>query len=301
MTVTFVMKILTFLIQECQDFLLPSLATEFGIYYHEGLEQAAGQFHSLEGDTSLVLTFDTIFNDVTLYARADILEVIEEEISNLIHYKYTCNEQLASKLKALLSEQMISEYKGDKFGKKNETERVIRLLLRNQQEEGLWGWWKSSKESSLWISLHVLEALSKAKEMDYRVNIDEVQIGDLLVWELESPTKVDNKLRALHILKMLNSKVNFPVYIDRIEKTESMNMNELFSFIKLKQICGLDPEVDTLFSYQKETIFGNLYFSNDSITHYFYRNDIQNTLLAYKILRSDSITDHSLELQKGHI
>jgi len=248
-----------------------------------------------------VLTFDTIFNDVTLYARADILEVIEEEISNLIHYKYTCNEQLASKLKALLSEQMISEYKGDKFGKKNETERVIRLLLRNQQEEGLWGWWKSSKESSLWISLHVLEALSKAKEMDYRVNIDEVQIGDLLVWELESPTKVDNKLRALHILKMLNSKVNFPVYIDRIEKTESMNMNELFSFIKLKQICGLDPEVDTLFSYQKETIFGNLYFSNDSITHYFYRNDIQNTLLAYKILRSDSITDHSLELQKGHI
>jgi TonB-dependent SusC/RagA subfamily outer membrane receptor len=266
--------------------------------YPIGLEQTAGQFHSLQGDTSLILSFDTAYNEVKINARADILEVIEEEISKLIHYKYSCNEQLASKLKALLSEQTISQYRGDKFRNMNEVERVIRLLLRNQKEEGLWGWWKSSKESSLWISLHVLEALAQAKELGYKVNINEGQIADLLVWELESPEKADNKLRALHILKMLDSKVNFPIYIDRIEKSETMNMNELFRLIEIKQLCGLNPEVDTINSFRKETIFGNLYFTDDSVSRYFFTNDIQNTLIAYRILRSDSTIDHSFELQK---
>lgn len=266
--------------------------------YQKGMEQTEGQFHSLHGDTSIVLSFDTLFNEVTIYARADIIEVIKDEISTLINYKYSCNEQLASKLKALLSEQMISLYKGEKSDRKNETERVIRLLLRNQKEEGLWGWWRSSRESSLWISLHVLEALTQARDMGYRVNIDDGKITDLLVWELESPEKIDSKLRALSILKLLNSKVNFPVYLERLAKTGPMNMNELFRFIELKQICGLDPGIDTINSFRKETIFGNLYFSNDSGPHHFYKNDIQNTLLAYRILRSDSISDHSIELQR---
>lgn len=266
--------------------------------YPIGLEQTAGQFHALEGDTSLVLSFDTLAGDVTIYARADVLDVIEGDLSKLIHYKYSCNEQLASKLKALLSEKMISQYRGNKFNNDNEVEKVVRLLLRNKQDGGLWGWWKSSKKSSLWISLHVLESLTQAKEMGYRVNIDESQIADLLVWELESPEKVDNKLRVLHILRLLNSKVNFLVYIDRIEKTEKMNMNELFRFIELKQLCGINTEIDTINSFRKETIFGNIYFSDDSTSHYFYTNEIQNTLIAYKILRSDSLADHSIELQR---
>jgi alpha-2-macroglobulin len=120
----------------------------------------------------------------------------------------------------------------------------------------------------------------------------------LLVWELESPAKPDNKLRALHILKILNSKVNFPVYIDRIEKTESLKINELFRLIELKQLCGLHAKVDTINAFRKETLFGGLYFSDDSVSRYFYNNEIQNTLIAYRILRNDTIHDHSPELEK---
>ena len=266
--------------------------------YPIGLEQTTGQFYTLQGDTTMSLALDSLGENITIYARADILDVLEDEISKLILYKYSCNEQLASKLKALLSEQRIAHYKAKDFNRKKQVEKVIRILLRNQQEEGLWGWWKSSKEPSMWIGLHVLEALAQAKEMGYRVNIDEGEIAESLVWELESPVDTDTKLRALNILKILNSKVNFAVYIDRIEKTESLNMNELFRLIELKQLCGLSSAIDTINSYRKETMFGNLYFSDDSTSYYFYCNEIQNTLIAYRILRSDSIHDHQHELEK---
>ena len=45
-------------------------------------------------------------------------------------------------------------------------------------------------------------------------------------------------------------------------------------------------------------MFGNLYFSDKSICRYFYTNDIQNTLVENRILRSDSTIERSSELQK---
>ena len=266
--------------------------------YPVGLEQSTGQFHTLQGDTSLRLTFDNIADEVILYARADVLEVIEDEISKLVHYKYACNEQLASKLKALLSEQMISTYQNKKFKRSNQVQKVIRLLLRNQQEEGLWGWWKSSTKPSMWISMHVLEALAQAKEMDYKVNLDVGHIADILVWDLESPIAVDNKLRALRILKMLNARVDHSSYLDRIERTEKLTMNQLFRLIDLKQLSGLETELDTIYTYQRETMFGNLYFSDDSSKFNLCTNDVQNTLIAYRIFRSDSTVSHEMDLQK---
>ncbi|MEN8229207.1 MAG: carboxypeptidase-like regulatory domain-containing protein [Bacteroidota bacterium] len=263
-----------------------------------GLEETIGQFHSLDRDTILTMTFDTISDSATFYARADIMDVIGVEISKLIHYKYSCNEQLASKLKALLFERNICQFRGESFKKKKQVDKVIRLLSRNQLEDGLWGWWKSSKESSLWISLHVMEALVKAKEMGYRVNFDGRQIAELLILELESKTNADNQLRAIRILRMLNSKVNYSVYVSKLERTEKLTVNQLFRLIEIKQLCNLDYPVDTLDSYQKETMFGNLYFTGDSSNHTLLTNDIQNTLIAYRILRSDSTASHEHSLTR---
>jgi hypothetical protein len=41
------------------------------------------------------------------------VDVMEDEISRLIRYRYSCNEQIASKLKALLAEQSIARFKGE--------------------------------------------------------------------------------------------------------------------------------------------------------------------------------------------
>ncbi|MEN8202768.1 MAG: carboxypeptidase-like regulatory domain-containing protein [Bacteroidota bacterium] len=266
--------------------------------YPIGLEETKGQFHVLDRDTALNLKFNPVSDSVTFYARADVLDVIDTEISKLIHYKYSCNEQLASKLKALLTERNICEFQGKSFKKRSQVNKVIRLLTKNQLEDGMWGWWKTSRESSLWISVHVLEALVKAGEMGYRVNFDAGQIAELLVWELESKADADKKLRALRILKLLNSKVNYPAYITKIEKTEQLSVNQLFRMIELKQLCGLEYQIDTLDTYQKQTIFGNLYYASDSSFSTLLTNDIQNTLIAYRIIRADSTSDNNHALAR---
>ncbi|MBE0655458.1 MAG: carboxypeptidase-like regulatory domain-containing protein, partial [Bacteroidales bacterium] len=170
--------------------------------YPKGLDAIKGNFYVLDKDTSFQMQFDSTLGTVSLYARADILNVIKDEISHLIEYKYTCNEQLASKLKALLADRNIADYKGEKFKNDSEVEKLIRLLKKNQKENALWGWWKDSKES-LWISLHVLEALTHAEQLGYKTSINKSQITELLIWELENSRDIDEKIRILKILNLL--------------------------------------------------------------------------------------------------
>lgn len=263
-----------------------------------GLEKTAGQFFVLDRDTTLNLHFDTLPGDVRLYARADVLEVLADEISMLTGYRYSCNEQLASKLKALLAEQNICKFQNRPFRKTIEVEKIIRLLGRSKREDDLWGWWKSSYETSLWMSLHVLEALTKAKEMGYSVNTDVGKIADNLVWKIRETNSVNDRLSAVRILKVLNAKVNFPALISGIENGGKLNLNQLLQLIELKQACGMKVSLDTLKSFRKETMLGNIYFASDSVSFGLLANNIQNTIIAYRIIRRDTSASHDRTLLK---
>jgi TonB-dependent SusC/RagA subfamily outer membrane receptor len=261
--------------------------------FPKGLEATKGDFYVLDKDTSIQMQFDSTLGTVSLYARADILDVIEDEISHLIKYKYSCNEQLASKLKALLAEKNIAYYKGQKFKNDNEVEKLIRLLKKNQKENGLWGWWKNSEES-LWISLHILEAITHAEQLGYRTSINKSQITELLIWELESSPDFYEKIRILKILNLLGAQINNQPYISDLEKTKNISLNGLLNLIELKQLCGIDYNLDTLDYYKKITLFGNIFYSDEDKVSNLLNNDIQNTLLSYKILKTDSTTDNQI-------
>lgn len=258
--------------------------------YPEGIEATKGSFFVLDKDTTVKLQFDPSLGTVSLYAKADILEVIEDEIGWLTNYKYLCNEQIASKLKALLAEKNIAYFKGKDFRKDNEVEKLIRLLQKNQKKNGLWGWWKDSEES-LWISLHVLEAITHAGQLGYNNAINMRQITELLIWELESSRDFNNRVRILKILYLLNSKVNFKSYISLLEKSNNIPLNGLLQLIELKQLCNISCKTDTLEFYKKTSLFGNIYYSDENQPANLLNNDIQNTLLAYKILKADTLTD----------
>jgi TonB-dependent SusC/RagA subfamily outer membrane receptor len=250
-----------------------------------GLEEAKGNFYVLDKDTTLSLESDTALGEVSLYARADMLDVLEDEISHLIKYKYSCNEQLASKLKALIAEKNISYYRGEKFRNDNEIDKLIRLLKKNQKSNGLWGWWKNSEER-LWISLHVLEALTHAELLGHNISIHKEKITELLIWELESSREIDEKIRILKILSLLEAQVNYQSFIDDLENINNLTLNHLLHIIDLKQRCGLDFELDTLEAYQKTTLFGNVFYSDKEQIISLLSNDVQNTLLAYKIFKA---------------
>lgn len=268
--------------------------------YPVGIQEAKGSFYVLDKDTTLKLTFDKAFNEVTLYAKADVMDVLQDEISRLISYRYSCNEQLASKLKALLAEKSIFIFKDKKFKRDNEIEKIIRLLDKNRNKNGLWGWWGNSG-NSVWISMHVLEALLKAESQGYKNSLNKYQITEMLVADLSRLTDIPDKIRLLKILKMMDGKVNYQSFITDIENSKNFSLNDFLSITELKQQCGIQCKTDTLEKFRKSTLYGNFYYSDNNKDTRLLNNDIQNTLLAYRILRADTINKYKLNKIRNYL
>lgn len=261
-----------------------------------GLEETRGNFHILDKkDTTIICDFDSQLGDVTLYAHADYLNVIEDEISKLITYQYNCNEQIASKLKALLAEKLIATYKGKTFKNDDKIERLIRLLMKNKNKKELWGWWKDS-ETHYPFSAHVLDALNSAKSQGFKVDIDETKLSEMLIYELDknSLSDVSKSLAILKILKSFNGAINYQSYIHKIENLRDLGFNNYLKIIELKQMCGLKYTTDTLDKFQQKTLFGNTYYSDKSKKQDLEDNDIQNTLIVYRVLRNGTQQNDSV-------
>jgi hypothetical protein len=267
--------------------------------YRLGLEETKGAFMVLDRDTSIIPAFDTALGKVNIYASSDVINVMESEISHLIYYLYTCNEQLASKLKALLAEKTICEYRKKDFRSDREVKKIIRLLEGNKKKNDLWGWWKDS-DPSLWISEHVLEALLQAEQHGYSINLNKNEITESLIWELENKLDFDSQLRDLCILYRLNAQVDFRKYLARLEAFRDPSLNCSLQLLELKQLLKLPVSTDTLNQFKKTTLFGGIYYSDNPDEFDILSNDVQNTILAYKILRADS-ADHDDILRKIRI
>lgn len=258
--------------------------------FAKGLQETKGNFYVLDKDTTLQLQFEPDLGQVNLYVRADMLDVFEDEISKLINYKYSCNEQIASKLKALTAEKTIATYSSKPFKNDKLIEKLLALLQKNQKENGLWGWWKNAKES-LWISLHVLEALTNAENLGYKSSVDKNKAKELLMWELVNSKDFYEKIRMLKILNLLGSKIDFQKYVSSLEKTGDNSLNAILNILELKQLTGIAYNLDTLNIYKKTTLFGNEFYSDKNESLSLLNNDIQNTLLAYRLFRADSIVN----------
>lgn len=257
--------------------------------YPVGLEESKGNFFNLNKDTTFSISFNPDLGKVHFYARADYLEVVEDEINYLLYYRYGCNEQLASKIKALLSLHQISQYRGENFKKEREINKLIKLLLKNQNEYGLWGWWKDGEQSD-WISLHVLEALTKASSLDYTVNLNKEDITKTLVWLFGVSDDFYYKARTLRTMLLLDSKVNYNSMINSLELVKTNELTCILELIDLRKRCGLKYDIRKMLPYQRTTLFGNIYYSGKETKNNLLQNEIQNTLIAYIILRSDSLS-----------
>lgn len=254
--------------------------------FPSGLEETKGQFFVLDRDTTINPIFDQGLSTVTLYAKADELDILKDEINYLIDYKYACNEQLASKLKAMLAAKQICEARKERFRYEKESVEIIDRLLKNRQDNGMWGWWNRQGSSS-WISLHVLEALVKAREMGFSVKLDIPMLTGDLVWKLQQNNSVSDKIRIIRLLKMQDISIDLLKFLRELDQEKDKTLYEILSIIELKQLYGIPVKTDTIFSYAKKTLFGNLYFASKQ-SRWFYENEVQNALLAYRIISRDT-------------
>ena len=259
-----------------------------------GLEETKGSFYILENDTVITPEFDKNLRKVQLYADVDEVEFLKGDLAKVINYKYWCNEQIASKLKALLADKLICQYKGTAFKKEGEINKLIRLLLKNRRKDDLWGWWETSAVH-LPFSVHILEALQSAKNQHYDVNVDLDDLAKKAVARLAFEHNPQS-IRLLKVLKSLNATVDYEKYIQHFDSVKNADFSDKLNLMELKQMCGARIQLDSLYKYKQTTMFGSVYFKNsDSKTRSYYCNDdIINSLTAYRVLRNANPQDAHL-------
>jgi alpha-2-macroglobulin len=250
--------------------------------YVQGVQETQGLFAVLDGDTSFTLPSFNKTAAITLHAEASVIPVLLDEIDKVKKYEYLCNEQLASKLKCLLLEKKIRQQMGQPFAEDKNIKTIIEKLAQNRGRNFMWGWW-ANNDPSLWISLHVIEALLQAEAMGYTVGIAKQPIIDYLVYHQESFYRED-KIRSLLLLQQLQAKADFKKYADSIAAHFKPNsLYQKLQWMSAQQQLGLPVNVDSVAHWPNRTLFGNLYWGEEG--YRFFDNAVQNTLLAYSILR----------------
>ncbi|HEU4471159.1 MAG TPA: alpha-2-macroglobulin family protein [Flavisolibacter sp.] len=254
--------------------------------FGRGVMETTGIFAALEGDTSLDLQFDPALGEITIHAEASLFPVLLDEMEKIRKYKYLCNEQLASKLKALLMQKKVCALMKKDFKWESAIVDII-SRLNNNRTGVLWGWW-TSNEAAPWISLHVAEALLWAEKEGYKINLPKSAMIDFLVFNMENH-RVSDKLFSLQLLEQLKAKVDYKTYIDSLELTvRKTSLYDRLRLLELKQKIGMQVRLDSLVAQAKTTMFGNLYWGEEG--YQFFDNSIQNTVLMYRMLRSSGDT-----------
>jgi hypothetical protein len=260
----------------------------------QGTTETSGFFAALYKDTSF--TYTPVYNNsVKLYAVAEVLPILMDEIKYVQHYEYLCNEQLASKLKAFLMEKKICNalqhpFKGEKD--------ILDLLARLEKgKNGLqWGWWPNIPVS-LWVSRHVIAALLMAEEAGYVVNLNKQAQIDQLAAQLNQRSESDS-IGCMMQLADLNAKIDYKSYIDSFTlHHKNLSVYARLRLAQLQQKAGLPIDLPFILSGQHHTLFGNVYWGNNS--YYFFDNSIQETLLTYQILRKQGGYDDLLQKVRG--
>jgi len=257
--------------------------------FKAGIIETKGIFESLENDTSVNLSFDPKLGPVTLRAESSALPVLLDETEHLRKYEYLCNEQVASKLKSLLVQKRIKNYLHEPFEHDKAIKQLIKRLEDGRKSDGTWGWWKNT-DAELWISTHAMEALLDAAKEGFNVSLDKQRLTDFLVYQLSSYNGM-NKLDAMLLLKKMDAKIDYKTPIALYEKELkssrfNLGLYQKFKLMQLKQqVGGYVTDLDTLLKYRHSTMFGNMYFGNNS--YHFFDNSIQLSLLAYQIIEEE--------------
>jgi TonB-dependent SusC/RagA subfamily outer membrane receptor len=287
-----------------------------------GVKETKGYFDVLSGDTTLSYKFDPALGKVTLNAEASVFPVLLTEIEKLRKYEYLCNEQLASKLKALLLEKKIMTYLGETFKGDKNIKELLKKLENNKRPEGTWGWWQGSGEE-MWISLHVVETLLQAAQSGYTTSLNKDQLYRYLIGRLAERRNFD-QLYLIRLLAALDPKYYIKDWIEDIEKQAILAeetrrkerkadphilpyqqpLYEKLQLMALRQKAGMPVDIQWLLKQKKSTMFGNSYWGESN--RYFWDNSIQNSLLAYQILKAngayrpelDKIARYFLEQRK---
>jgi hypothetical protein len=252
--------------------------------FKQGVQEIKGFFTTLENDTTITLQPEAALGKMTIHAETSVLPVLLDEIETLRNYEYLCNEQVASKLKALLLKKKVYGYLKKDFKEEKNIRELLARLNQSKSEGLMWGWW-SNNTPVLWITQHVTEALLMAEQQGYTVNLNKQALIDYLVLNFNQ-YQLTEKITTVRLLQLLAAKTDYKKYIDTLDKyVKKETLYEKLQVLQLKQAAGLPVLLDTFITKQQRTMMGNLYWGEEENRYHFFNNTIQNTLAMYHLLK----------------
>ncbi len=257
--------------------------------YAVGVSEAKGGFFALDRDTTIRLTFagDT---PVKVYAQADLVEVVYNEIQFLRNYAFDCNEQLASRIIALLLEKRIRTWRNEKFTGERELNKAIRKLVGHQNGDGGWAWWGTG-QSRPWITLHVARSLNMADKEGFAIPVDH----DALITYLElniANVRSDDRLALQAYLLERGEKLYTGELVDSVIASDKTSLHDKLQAQRLLQLSGGSPDLGWIMSQKSTSVKGNSYWGDESFD--MKDNSVHNTLLAYKIIERERPNSNEL-------
>ena len=261
--------------------------------YRKGTMEAAGVFLALDRDTAITIRPNHPKGEWKIYARADLIDVLMDEVRYLKNYPYDCNEQLASRIRAILVEKQIQMYRHKKFKSERDLVKAIRKLVSHQNPDGSWSWWGTGNGEA-WITLHVARTLLLAEVAGYAMAFNrESAIGYL---ESQLPGLASGmKLNVMQFLLELGQKISVSDEIDSLRRAASASTHDKLMAERLVQLQGEKPDWNWISSIRSETVKGNYYWGEvrDDLSD----NAVINTLIVYR-MRSDENAGNKGDLSR---
>jgi alpha-2-macroglobulin len=254
-----------------------------------GMEEITGQLHLLHQGEEVTLRFDTTKGEVRLQVMADMPTFIRHELKPLIEYKYECNEQLASRLMALLLQRELETNAMKKAANMRRINRTIEQLITNRNTQGLWGWWKSSP-TTWWITEHVFSAMYKAKTAGVMFSLPFLPIMQELYREYDHQTNIDQKLLILKCIMLMQPAIQPDILLALCTHRGEMKPRQQFRLWELEQLAGIPVEPDSVLRYLQSSFTGEAWFGRDSLAGNPTDDALLSTRIALKVLKDASIS-----------
>lgn len=286
--------------------------------FEQGMLQTHGDFKVISDTATHILNIDPALGTTTIHAEASSLEMFLREIDKVDNYPYMCNEQMASKIKVLLSKKHIAKIFGKEFKDDKKINNLISRLNRNKNVEGFWGWWNKDK-TEVWISKQIISAMLDAEDAGYKTNFNKNNLKEAYQRQLENsmadlklaipggvPFAKQELLDRLITLKRLDAQIDYKLYFKEIDgQLKNRNLTDRLKTMLAMSVIGMKDEIviDSLMKYAHKTILGSMYWGEGKevgiLPRAFilpYNNNTENTLIAYNILKN--IGGYETELEK---
>jgi len=250
-----------------------------------GMQKSEGTFWVLSGDTSVTFTAAEE-GLIRLGVMRTTTDFLLEEVDAQLNYYHSCNEQLASKLRAILAIQTIDAAADRRQRDGHEARKIIKQLLENRNESGLWGWW-ANQETNDWMTAYVLEALLQAERLGFEVKMQNT-LGE--VFRQLPFQQTTDRLNTLFALSTAGLETAYAYYIGKM-KMDSLSVSGKLKYALIAEYIDVAYDtaaVDTLFS---QDMLGNTYLPGDGA--YNLAGNFHNTLLGSYWLNSQSRSEES--------